>query len=190
MWISVKFSFRKQMCHLTITASLLCLIVIRSCVYQVLVRARHPKNGSGNHEINLQTKTTAVVFIISAGFPLLSTSKNDTFATICTIVERVDLEKVGTNVPNSTIFLAHNIDTLITSFVRFFTANIEPVETLERSHGICTFTSSNMHSVLLKSFEKKGDDQICKGGISQIADTHLLWTVAWFSLARKDVGGS
>ena len=32
MWISFKFRFRK-LYHLTITVSLLCLIVIRSCVY-------------------------------------------------------------------------------------------------------------------------------------------------------------
>ena len=36
MWISVKFSFRKKLYLLTITASLLCLIVIRSCVCHVL----------------------------------------------------------------------------------------------------------------------------------------------------------
>ena len=36
MWISVKFSFRKKFYHLTITASLLCLMVIRSCECQLL----------------------------------------------------------------------------------------------------------------------------------------------------------
>ena len=36
LWIPNKFSFRKKFYHLTITASLLCLIVIRNCVSQVL----------------------------------------------------------------------------------------------------------------------------------------------------------
>ena len=92
MCISVKFRFRKKLYHLTITASFLCLIVTRSCLYQVLGRAfdvsklclswvnlcaifckrscvfaqEHDFLEISRKSRNLQKNTTAVVLIIWA----------------------------------------------------------------------------------------------------------------------------